>query len=91
MGARVLRLPALRTCSPRCRAAARFRTGNGSKTRVRPLSIFGRVHDGFATSKKDFFDVEAAIMGGRKYFVSARNIFAFEWRMSNEKEIFLET
>lgn len=79
MGARVSRLPALRTCSPRCRAAARFRTGNGSKSRV-------AVHFrslGLRRAKKIFLlDVEAAVMG-RKYSVSARNIFAFEWEISN--------
>lgn len=32
--------------------------------------------------------MEAAIMGGRKYSVSARNIFAFEWRIVMKRKFF---
>lgn len=59
---------------PRCehvRLGVALLPDSGQETEAKvESSIFGRVHGRFVTSKKIFFDVEAAIMG-RKYSVFA--------------------
>lgn len=71
---------------PRCehvRLGVALLPDSGQETEAKVESTVHFRSLGLRRAKKIFLlDVEAAVMG-RKYSVSARNIFAFEWEISN--------